>query len=100
LFWHVKKLRVCGEEILAPDPGEREEPIHLAGSAGRLLFWLIVIAVVEMLGDRPHSFSVASTVLIGLITLPISLLGGYLAGIGRWEDREQKYPEDTLPPGE
>jgi hypothetical protein len=35
---------------------------------GGLLIWLIVIPVVEMLGDRPHSFSVASTVLIGLIT--------------------------------
>jgi membrane protein DedA with SNARE-associated domain len=67
---------------------------------GGLLIWLIVIPVVEMLGERPHSFSVASTVLIGLITLPISLLGGYLAGIWRWKDREKKYPEDSLPPWE
>jgi len=47
---------------------------------GSLLICLFVVLVTEALGDRHHSFSVRSAVLVGLIILPISLLGGYLTG--------------------
>lgn len=57
-----------------------------------LLTWLIIVPVVEF-GDHLHSFSVRTTVFIGLITLPIMLLGGYLQGRWRWKDLKKKYPE-------
>jgi len=65
-----------------------------------LLICLVAAVGVPALTGPPHSFSARSAVLVGLIILPISLLGGYLTGIWRWKDLEKKYPEDSLPPSE
>jgi len=65
-----------------------------------LLIWLAVVVGVPALGDHPHSFPVRSTVLTGLIILPIFLLGGYLTGSWKWKELEKKYPENNLPPWE
>ena len=58
-----------------------------------LLTWIVVVPVVEVIGGRAHSFSLRTTVFIGVIMLPIMLFGGYLTGSWRWKDLEKKYPE-------
>jgi len=58
-----------------------------------LLTWLVVVPVVEVFGDHAHSFSLRTTVFIGVVTLPIMLFGRYLTGSWRWKDFEKKYPE-------
>ena len=58
-----------------------------------LLTWFVVVPVVEIFGDHARSFSLRTTALIGVVTLPIMLFGGYLTGGWRWKDFEKKFPE-------
>jgi hypothetical protein len=58
-----------------------------------ILTGLIVIAGTELLGSRSQPFSLRTTVVVGLILLPICALGGLLSGNWRWQDFEKKFPE-------
>ena len=60
---------------------------------GHILTWFVVVLVVEVFGDHRQSFSVRSSMLPGLIMLPIFLLGGFLNGHWQWKDFEKKYTE-------
>ena len=58
-----------------------------------LLIWLFVVPLMDLFGDRWHSMSARQHILIWLIMLFISLLGGYLTGNWRWKELDEKYPE-------
>ena len=64
-----------------------------------LVFWLILMPVLDLLAFKTNPLSMQNIV-IDLILLPVSLLGGYLEAKWRWKDLEKKYPEDRLPPWE
>lgn len=50
--------------------------------------------------DRSPAHSVKTDLLTSLIVLPIFLLGGYLTAHWQWQDLQEKYPKDRLPPSE
>lgn len=63
------------------------------------IWFAVVFGVPAIEAYRNHShFSLLSEVFIGLILLPILLLGTYLTARWTWKDFEKKYPEDSLPP--
>jgi hypothetical protein len=71
----------------------RNRFIWRRGVLPTLLIWLIVLPAVSVFGDHRSSFSLRPTVLIMLVMLPICLLGGYLEGVWKWKDLEEKYPD-------
>jgi len=72
----------------------------LRGMLESVLFWLVVMPLIERFGFPRHSFPTESDILIALGVLPLVLLGGYLTANWRWQDFEKKYPENSLPPWE
>ena len=66
----------------------RNRFIWRRGVLPTLLISLIVAFGVEVFGSHASSYS-----LLGLIIVPIALLGGYLEGSWKWKDFEKKYPQ-------
>lgn len=63
------------------------------------LWFAIAFGVPAIDAYRNHShISLQSIAFIGLIILPVYLLGAYLTAGWKWKDLEKKYPEDNLPP--
>ena len=52
---------------------------------------LVVLLGMDLLGKT--GLHLHSNLLIGLVMLPIFVLGGYLQGKWEWQDLEKKYPE-------
>ena len=58
-----------------------------------LIVGLVVTLGLALLGDSAHPFSMQRLVLIGSVTVPLFMLGGYLTGKWRWTELEKKYHE-------
>jgi hypothetical protein len=57
-----------------------------------ILIWLVALPAVQIFEYHGHLLS-RQFLTVWFLLLPISLLGGYLGGIWKWQDLQKKFPE-------
>jgi hypothetical protein len=55
--------------------------------------WLTWTPLMALIGFKSQPFSVGKIISIGLVGLPLWLLGGYLNGMWRWKELDKRFPE-------